>query len=135
MKSGKVWGITQLVHSNSSFEFHRIEANAGGQCSKHKHKHKLWYRRRHKFEHRQRRKHVLELDTTGKLVKAQLQIRPKRCPKQAGPAPGWACARVASDRIGQAWQPQGTAPNYLPYLCQNPACGGMFGGQSKLVHV
>lgn len=40
MKSGKVWGITQLVHSNSSFEFHRIEANAGGQCSKHKHQHK-----------------------------------------------------------------------------------------------
>lgn len=40
MKSGKVWGITQLVHSNSSFEFHRIEARAGGQCSKHKHQHK-----------------------------------------------------------------------------------------------
>ena len=40
MKSGKVWGITQLVHSNSSFEFHRIEAKAGGQCSKHKHQHK-----------------------------------------------------------------------------------------------
>ena len=40
MKSGKVWGTTQLVHSNSSFEFHRIEAKAGGQCSKHKHQHK-----------------------------------------------------------------------------------------------
>lgn len=40
MKSGKVWGITQLIHSNSSFELHRIEANAGGQCSKHKHQYK-----------------------------------------------------------------------------------------------
>ena len=40
MKSGKIWGITELVHANSSFEFHRIETKAGGTCSKHKHKHK-----------------------------------------------------------------------------------------------
>lgn len=40
MKSGKVWGITELIHANSSFEFHRIETKSGGICSKHKHKHK-----------------------------------------------------------------------------------------------
>lgn len=40
MKSGKIWGITELVHANSSFEFHRIQAKSGGTCSKHKHKHK-----------------------------------------------------------------------------------------------
>lgn len=40
MKSGKIWGITELVHANHSFEFHRIEIKKGGMCSKHKHKHK-----------------------------------------------------------------------------------------------
>lgn len=40
MKSGKIWGITELIHANHSFEFHRIEAKSGGTCSKHKHKHK-----------------------------------------------------------------------------------------------
>jgi mannose-6-phosphate isomerase-like protein (cupin superfamily) len=40
MIQGKVWGITKLLEGNSSFEFHRLEVNAGGVCSKHKHGHK-----------------------------------------------------------------------------------------------
>ena len=39
-KSGKVWGITKLIESNSSLELHRIEIEEGGVCSKHKHEHK-----------------------------------------------------------------------------------------------
>jgi len=37
---GKVWGKTQLIERTANFEIHRIEANAGGYCSKHKHEHK-----------------------------------------------------------------------------------------------
>jgi mannose-6-phosphate isomerase-like protein (cupin superfamily) len=40
MKSGKVWGVTELLEANGVLEFHRIEVNAGGVCSKHKHKYK-----------------------------------------------------------------------------------------------
>ena len=40
IKSGKVWGMTELVHANAVVEFHRIEANEGAFCSKHKHSHK-----------------------------------------------------------------------------------------------
>ena len=40
MIEGKVWGTTELIEANSSLEFHRIEINAGGTCSKHKHKYK-----------------------------------------------------------------------------------------------
>lgn len=40
MKSGKVWGLTELIHANEVVEFHRIEINKGGVCSKHYHKHK-----------------------------------------------------------------------------------------------
>ena len=40
MIAGKVWGNTQLIHSNGVLEFHRIEVNEGGKCSKHKHKYK-----------------------------------------------------------------------------------------------
>lgn len=40
MKSGKIWGITELIHANNYFEFHRIKAKKGGTCSKHKHQHK-----------------------------------------------------------------------------------------------
>lgn len=36
-KAAKVWGMTQLIHSNSQFEFHRIEFKAGYKCSEHKH--------------------------------------------------------------------------------------------------
>lgn len=36
-KSGKVWGTTSPIEVNNSLEFHKIEMNAGGICSKHKH--------------------------------------------------------------------------------------------------
>lgn len=39
-KAGKVWGVTELIESNNSFEFHRIDIRNGGICSKHLHKHK-----------------------------------------------------------------------------------------------
>ena len=40
MKAGKVWGTTELLEANGALEFHRIEAKAGGVCSKHKHQYK-----------------------------------------------------------------------------------------------
>lgn len=40
MKAGKVWGVTELLEANGVLEFHRIDANKGGVCSKHKHKFK-----------------------------------------------------------------------------------------------
>ena len=40
MKSGKIWGVTELIHANSVLEFHRIEIKKGGVCSKHSHVHK-----------------------------------------------------------------------------------------------
>ena len=40
MKNGKVWGKTWCLHQNPVVEFHRIEVNAGGECSTHKHAHK-----------------------------------------------------------------------------------------------
>ena len=40
MKAGKVWGETELLEANGVLEFHRIEAKAGGVCSKHRHKFK-----------------------------------------------------------------------------------------------
>jgi len=40
-KSGKIWGMTQLIHANSILEFHRIETKKGGVCSKHLHKYKF----------------------------------------------------------------------------------------------
>ena len=40
MKSGKVWGVTELLEANGVLEFHRIEAGAGSVCSKHTHKYK-----------------------------------------------------------------------------------------------
>ena len=40
MKAGKVWGITELIEANHALEFHRIDFNKGGVCSKHKHKYK-----------------------------------------------------------------------------------------------
>ena len=40
MIEGKVWGKTELIEANNSLEFHRIEIQAGGTCSKHKHKYK-----------------------------------------------------------------------------------------------
>ena len=40
MIAGKVWGQTELLEANNSLEFHRIEMNAGGTCSKHMHKYK-----------------------------------------------------------------------------------------------
>ena len=40
MKQGKVWGQTELLEANGVLEFHRIEAKAGGVCSKHTHKFK-----------------------------------------------------------------------------------------------
>ena len=40
MKQGKVWGTTELVEANGALEFHRIEMNQGGVCSKHMHEFK-----------------------------------------------------------------------------------------------
>ena len=40
MKAGKVWGTTELVEANGVLEFHRIEMEAGGVCSKHLHEYK-----------------------------------------------------------------------------------------------
>lgn len=40
MISGKIWGKTELLLANGVLEFHRIEAIAGGKCSKHKHHYK-----------------------------------------------------------------------------------------------
>jgi len=38
MKSGKVWGTTEVVESTDCFEFHRIEFKANVCCSEHYHK-------------------------------------------------------------------------------------------------
>lgn len=35
--TGKIWGTTELIESNGSLEFHRIETEKGGVCSKHLH--------------------------------------------------------------------------------------------------
>ena len=40
MRSGKVWGMTELIEANSTLEFHRIEMEATGVCSKHLHEYK-----------------------------------------------------------------------------------------------
>ena len=40
MIAGKIWGTTELVHSNNTFEFHRIEFKSGYKCSEHKHQFK-----------------------------------------------------------------------------------------------
>jgi hypothetical protein len=40
MIAGKVWGQTELLEANGVLEFHRIEAVAGGVCSKHRHRFK-----------------------------------------------------------------------------------------------
>lgn len=37
MIHGKIWGNTELIEANHALEFHRIEINEGGICSKHKH--------------------------------------------------------------------------------------------------
>lgn len=37
MIAGKIWGTTELIEQNHALEFHRIEINEGGICSKHKH--------------------------------------------------------------------------------------------------
>ena len=37
---GKVWGNTRPLFLKNNVEIHRIEANAGGYCSKHCHEHK-----------------------------------------------------------------------------------------------
>ena len=38
MKSGKIWGNTELIEHNSTFEFHRIEFKANHCCSEHYHR-------------------------------------------------------------------------------------------------
>ena len=40
MISGKVCGNTELIEANGALEFHRIEMNKGGVCSKHCHEFK-----------------------------------------------------------------------------------------------
>lgn len=37
MKSGKIWGQTELIEHTPSFEFHRIEFKANHCCSEHYH--------------------------------------------------------------------------------------------------
>lgn len=39
-KSGKIWGETELIHSNGVLEYHRIVVKKNGFCSKHKHEFK-----------------------------------------------------------------------------------------------
>lgn len=38
---GKVWGQTQAIFQKPNFEIHRIEIEAGGYCSTHKHNNKF----------------------------------------------------------------------------------------------
>jgi mannose-6-phosphate isomerase-like protein (cupin superfamily) len=40
MKSGKIWGETRLLEANGVLEFHRIQVQPGGVCSRHLHHHK-----------------------------------------------------------------------------------------------
>ena len=40
MIAGKVWGKTALIEANGALEFHRIQMNKGGVCSKHCHEFK-----------------------------------------------------------------------------------------------
>ena len=40
MKAGKVWGTTELIEANGALEFHRVQMNKGGVCSKHLHEFK-----------------------------------------------------------------------------------------------
>ena len=40
MKAGKVWGTTELLEANGAMEFHRIEMEKNGVCSKHLHEFK-----------------------------------------------------------------------------------------------
>jgi mannose-6-phosphate isomerase-like protein (cupin superfamily) len=40
MQAGKVWGKTELIEANGALEFHRIEMERGGVCSKHLHEFK-----------------------------------------------------------------------------------------------
>ena len=40
MKAGKIWGTTELLEANGALEFHRIEMEKGGVCSKHLHRYK-----------------------------------------------------------------------------------------------
>ena len=40
MKAGKVWGQTELLEANGVLEFHRIDIDKGGTCSKHRHQFK-----------------------------------------------------------------------------------------------
>lgn len=36
-KAGKIWGETSLIEANGVLEFHRIQMEKGGVCSKHLH--------------------------------------------------------------------------------------------------
>jgi quercetin dioxygenase-like cupin family protein len=40
MKQGKIWGETSQLFNKNNVSIHRIEINAGGFCSKHKHNYK-----------------------------------------------------------------------------------------------
>ena len=40
MKSGKIWGETNLVFSNNNVQINQIHVKKGGRCSKHMHNHK-----------------------------------------------------------------------------------------------
>jgi len=40
MIAGKVWGTTKLIEANGALEFHRIEMEKNGVCSKHLHRYK-----------------------------------------------------------------------------------------------
>ena len=40
MKSGKIWGETNLVFSNNNIQINQIHIKKGGRCSIHMHNHK-----------------------------------------------------------------------------------------------
>ena len=40
IKQGKIWGNTQPIFLKNNVEIHRVEIDAGGYCSKHKHEYK-----------------------------------------------------------------------------------------------
>ena len=66
MKSGKIWGETELILQTPFIEFHRIWVHAGGYCSTHKHEYKwnLFYVRSGKLKIHINKKDYALVDTT-----------------------------------------------------------------------
>ena len=66
MKSGKVWGTTEIILQTPFIEFHRIWVHSGGYCSTHKHEYKwnLFYVRSGKLKIHINKKDYALVDTT-----------------------------------------------------------------------